>query len=100
MTRAQNFICANPFSENPETRAQEALVKFFDQLKRFRIVSEVSENPGSMKKATVSGKVNKEGKVSKSAHDDLAFVVSMATGVMDKLYLRAVDWFDYVRVWP
>lgn len=76
------------------------LRKFFDQMKRFRIVSETSENPGSMKKATVSGKVNKEGKISKNAHDDLAFVLSMATGVLDKIYMRIVDWFDYVRVWP
>jgi hypothetical protein len=69
-------------------------------MKRFRIVYPAADNPGHAKKATLSGKTNKEGKVSHNAHDDLAMTTSIACGIMDKLEMRMVDWFDYNRVWP
>lgn len=95
----KRFICVNPYVD-PGKREKELMLKFIDQLKRFRIFYPISENPGSQKKATLSGKVNKEGKVSHNAHDDLAMTLAMACSMLDMLEMRQVDWFDYVRVWP
>lgn len=91
------FICANPY-QDPATRAGETISKLKEQMGRYRIVYTETDNPHGRNNTTLSGKVNKEGKITKNAKDDICFALSMAICLLDKIDMGMLDWFDHTRL--
>jgi hypothetical protein len=75
-----NARCGLPAFLNvadPDQRWTETKEKLFEQLSRYRIVQSRPHNAMSAVRTTVSGKVDSDGRVSGSFHDDLVFAISM-----------------------
>lgn len=96
---ADEMICCNPWLPE-DTRLKTAKDKFLDQIKRYKIViSGISAtNPTSNPRVSVSGKTNKEGRVSTSFADDLAFCISANLYLNDLLLTRQLPYFNYEEV--
>ncbi len=88
----KDFICENPF-QDPTTRRAVVRKKIIEQATRYRIVYTESDNPHSVGKTTLSGKVDITGKVNKSAKDDLFFSLSMALGLLEKMIMNMLPWW-------
>jgi hypothetical protein len=93
---AQDVICVNPFMKEA-TRWQETKRKFEDQLPKYKIVVSgmSSTNPLSAPRHGVSGKTTKDGKVSGSFTDDLAFCVSACLYFMKMILTRSTPNFRH-----
>lgn len=90
----EHFVCANRY-QDAATRKAETIAKLKEQMGRYRIIYNETENPFGTNSTTLSGKTNKEGKITKNAKDDLVFSFSMATGILDCITMRMFPWFNY-----
>jgi len=90
----KDFICTNPWLD-PKTRRQITKAKFEEQLKRYKPVVTNPKDPHSTPKVTVSGKTNKEGKVSGTFNDDLMSTFCLNVYLMEMLLLRKIPNFNY-----
>lgn len=93
----KDFICANPFVDE-HTRRDVLDSKFREQVQRFRVVTTKPKEAHSIPRVTVSGKVDKDGKISGSHQDDLMMAFCMNLYVWEQLMERAVPNFDYQTV--
>ena len=93
----KDFICTNPWLD-ASTRRQTTKAKFEEQLKRFKPVLTSPKDPHSTPKITVSGKTDKEGKVSGMFKDDIMCAFSLNMFLWDQLFSRKVPNFNYQLV--
>ncbi len=93
----EDMVCKNPFLD-PDKRIKITQKKFIEQMKRFKLVNPEIRNAGNIPKATVSGKVNDDGKINTSFNDDLYFVFTMGMSLLKSLYRREVKIIDYDRL--
>lgn len=81
-----------------EERWQSIKNKLYEQLSRYRVVQSAVHNALTIAKTTVSGKVDKEGRVSGSFNDDLVFALSMSTWLCSELLQRRLPNFPHDQV--
>lgn len=93
----EDFICTNA-SLDSKTRRQTTKAKFEEQLKRYKPVVTSPKDPHSTPKVTVSGKTNKEGKVSGTFRDDLMSTCCLNNYIWDMLLNKKVPNFNYKLV--
>jgi hypothetical protein len=91
---SKNLVVTNPWLD-PAKRHSTTLAKFEEQMKRYKLVQNELKNPLAIAKTSVSGKVDKEGKVSGTFNDDLMFAVTMATWMKDTIIVGTMPNFPY-----
>ena len=94
----KDFICINPFINDEFERRKTIRSKFEEQLYRFRVVTTTPKQAHSIPKQTVSGKVDKEGKISGMFQDDLVMSFTMNLYIWEELIFRRVPNFPYQMV--
>jgi hypothetical protein len=95
----EDLVCRNPYLEE-EDRREKTLAKLEDQLRRYKLHPLKSKSPVGRQQVAVSGKVDKEGKVSSNFQDDLATGLGMALGFWQKVLVREFDWIPYAKIFP
>jgi hypothetical protein len=93
----KDWICTNPWLR-PEERHKTTRAKFEEQIKRVRPVMTQPKEPHSTPRMTISGKVDKEGKISGTFRDDLAMSLLINIYVGHMLQTNQVPNFPYSRV--
>jgi hypothetical protein len=96
---ADEMICANPWLDETN-RLQITKKKFEDQLPKYKIVIAglSMNNPISTPRVSISGKTTKEGKVSSSFTDDIAFCISANLFFINMLNMRTIPNFNYEEI--
>lgn len=90
----KDWICVNRWLD-PKTRKQITESKFREQIKRYKPVATAPKDPHSVPKVTVSGKTNKEGKVSGTFKDDIMSTFCLNMHLFDLLLLKKIPNFNY-----
>lgn len=93
----KDWICTNPWL-SPQERKKITRSKFEEQLKRFRPVTTPVKDPQSIPRMTVSGKVDKDGKVSGTFRDDIMMAFCMNIYIWYLIMMRQVANFNYQLV--
>ena len=93
----KDMICTNPFVD-PSDRRKKTKAKFEEQLKRYKPVMTTPKDPQSTPKMTVSGKTDKEGRISGMFKDDLITNFALNMYLWDLLLTRKVQNFNYQMV--
>lgn len=93
-----DMICSNPFVPDENERRTTVLAKFKEQIERFRVIPTKKKQAHSKSIVTVSGKVDKEGRISGSLQDDLMMAFCMNVDIWEKLVKREIATFPYSRV--
>jgi hypothetical protein len=97
VTFMQDWICINPWIKADE-RKRSTLSKFTEQVKRYRPVATTPSEPHSTGRITLSGKVDKDGKISGTFKDDIMVALTMNLYLWEELSLRRVPNFNYKAV--
>lgn len=90
---SKQMRCATPTflgTSVPEERLATIKQKLFEQMGRYRMVQSQSHNALFIPRSTVSGKVDKEGRVSGAFNDDLIFSLSMCIWLTRELLLNRI----------
>lgn len=91
---SDRLVCVNPFME--ESRRMTATkAKFEEQLSRYKIIASDSQSAVSTPKFSVSGKTDKDGKISRSFNDDIVFAMSMACWMATSISANTLPNFPY-----
>lgn len=93
----KDFVCSNPWIP-AEKRREKTMNKFVEQIKRYKLVENERSTPHANTKVTVSGKVDKDGKISGTFKDDIITMLGINLHLWDKLILREIPTFDYASV--
>lgn len=95
----KDWVCTNPWIQ-PEERKKITKMKFEEQMKRFRPVTTNVKDPHSIPRMTISGKVDKDGKISGSFQDDLMMAFCMGIYIWHLIIMRQVMYLNYSLLFP
>lgn len=95
----KNWVCTNPWLP-PEDRRKITKTKFEEQMRRFRPVTTSVKDPHNIPRMTVSGKVDKDGKISGSFQDDLMMAFCMSIYLWHLIIMRQVLYLNYATIFP
>lgn len=82
---------------NAKTRVKDTWEKMVHQLHMYRQIDSESMDPNSVTREGISGVVDKYGKKSASARDDMAFTFTFNMGVCDNLFDKRYENLDYSK---
>lgn len=95
----KDWVCVNPWIK-PEDRRKITKQKFEEQMKRFRPVTTSVKDPHMIPRMTVSGKVDKDGKISGAFQDDLMMAFCMGIYIWHMIIMRQVMYLNYSVLFP
>ncbi len=93
----KDFVCANPWLKSNERR-QITKTKFEEQMRRYGPVEIAPKTALSTSRVGISGKVDKDGKISKMHTDDLMMVFTMAMHIWNRLLEKKVPNINYNEI--
>ena len=93
----EDLICMNPWM-SADTRAKETREKFENQMRHYLAYQRENTDPLRRSRVGVSGKITKDGRVSKTAKDDLMLTFTLNLWIWDEILAHRVDNFPYHEV--
>lgn len=86
---AKKLVCVNPFLEESK-RLSTTKSKMEEQLRRLKYVTNDVKTPLAVTRQTISGKTNKDGKISGSFSDDLAMALMINLWMCEGVIYRTL----------